>query len=141
MNIGQAASRSGVSAKMIRYYESVGLIPVPERKASNYRDYDDADLRRLRFVRRARGLGFSVERIRDLMKLWSDRNRCSSEVKSVALDHIAELERKIAEMQDMAASLRALAQACEGDDRPDCAIIDGLDHGMQGRAIPAAAAN
>ena len=87
MQIGQAARASGVSAKMIRHYESIGLVPSAERQASNYRDYDAADLHRLRFVRRSRELGFSIERIRDLLKLWSDRNRCSSEVKAIALAH------------------------------------------------------
>ncbi len=127
MNIGQAASRCGVTAKMIRYYESIGLIPRPQRTGGNYRDYAVADVQRLKFVRGARDLGFPVERIRDLVNLWTDRNRCSSEVKALVLAHIEELEDKIAQMREMAATLHTLADACEGNDKPDCAIIDGLD--------------
>lgn len=133
MNIGQAAARSGVSAKRIRYYESVGLVPSAERLASNYRRYSADDVHRLEFIRRARDLGFAVERIRDLLKLWSDRNRASSEVKAVAQAHIAELEAKIGQMREMADVLHRLADACEGNDRPDCPIIRGLE----GRPMPA----
>ena len=135
MNIGQAAAVSGVSAKMIRYYESVGLVPSAERRPSNYRSYSARDLHRLQFIRRARDLGFPVERIRDLLKLWSDRNRCSSEVKAVAEAHITELEAKIGQMREMADVLHRLADACEGDDRPECPIIRGLE-GTLGAAVP-----
>ncbi len=127
MQIGQAAKASGVTAKMIRHYEAIGLVPSAERRISNYRDYDDADVHRLRFIRRSRDLGFSMERIRDLLKLWSDRHRCSSEVKAIALAHVAEMETRIAHMREMADVLYALANACEGNGRPECPIIQGLE--------------
>jgi Cu(I)-responsive transcriptional regulator len=126
MQIGQAASASGVSAKMIRHYESIGLIGPAARRDSNYRTYQAEDLHRLRFIRRARDLGFSVERIRDLLKLWSDRDRSSAEVKAIALGHLAELDRKIDDMRAMAETVRRLAEACEGDRRPHCPILEGL---------------
>ena len=124
MNIGQAAKASGISAKMIRYYESIGLFPLAGRTAGGYRNYDDMDVQRLRFMRRARDAGFSLERVRDLLKLWSDRDRRSADVKSLALAHIAELEARTAELRAVINTLRKLADACEGDDRPDCPIID-----------------
>ena len=127
MNIGRAAAGSGVSAKMIRHYEEIGLVPAPARQPSNYRDYDDDDVHRLKFIRRARDLGFPISRIRGLLKLWSDRNRSSSEVKAIALAHVAELEGKIAHMREMADALHGLADACEGDERPDCPIIQDLE--------------
>ncbi len=130
MQIGQAAAASGVSAKMIRHYESIGLIAPAGRRDSNYRVYDEADVHRLRFIRRARDLGFPIERIRDLLRLWSDRARASAEVKNIALAHLEELDRKIAEMRDMAATLRALAEACDGDARPNCPILRGLGDGL-----------
>ena len=138
MNIGQAATSSGVSAKMIRYYEEVGLIPSARREPSNYRQFSGEDLHRLRFIRRARELGFSVERIRDLLKLWSDRNRHSVEVKAIALAHAAELEAKIAQMREMAEALHDLADGCEGDDRPECPIIRGLEGSRRGSRPPTA---
>lgn len=127
MNIGRAAAGSGVSAKMIRHYEEIGLIPVSNRQASNYRDYGTADVERLKFVRRARDLGFSMGRIRELLKLWGDRNRSSADVKAIALAHVAELELKIEHMREMARTLQGLAEACEGNERPDCPIIGGLE--------------
>jgi MerR family transcriptional regulator, copper efflux regulator len=127
VNIGQAASASGVSAKMIRYYESVGLIPPSARRESGYRDYGAADVHRLTFIRRARDLGFSMERIRDLLRLWSDRGRSSAEVKAIALEHVAELEERARELNEMAGALKHLASACGGDRRPDCPIIKGLE--------------
>jgi MerR family transcriptional regulator, copper efflux regulator len=127
MNIGQAAKASGVSAKMIRYYESVELVPAADRRASGYRDYGSADVHRLRFVRRARDLGFSMEQIRDLLRLWSDRARSNAEVKGIALDHVAELEERARHLTEMADTLRHLALACEGDGRPECPIIAGLE--------------
>jgi Cu(I)-responsive transcriptional regulator len=127
MQIGQAATTSGVSAKMIRHYEVIGLIPSADRRTSNYRDYNALDVHRLTFIRRARDLGFSMERIRELLKLWSDRNRCSSEVKTIALAHIAEMETKIIHMREMADLLHSLAGACEGNDRPECPIIRSLE--------------
>lgn len=127
MNIGQASSASGVSAKMIRYYESIGLIPPSLRRDSGYRHYGAADIHRLGFIRRARDLGFSMEQIRDLLRLWSDCARSSAEVKSIALGHVAELEERARELNDMAEALKHLASACGGDERPDCPIIKGLE--------------
>ena len=127
MNIGQASNASGVSAKMIRYYESVGLIPAAGRRASGYRDYGSPDVHRLRFIRRARDLGFSMDQIRDLLRLWSDRKRSNAEVKAIALRHVKELKRRAEHLNDLANALLHLAAACEGDGRPDCPIIDGLE--------------
>ena len=126
MQIGQAAKASGASAKMIRHYEAIGLVAPAGRRDSNYRDYSADDVARLRFVRRARDLGFSIERIRDLLALWSDRGRSSAEVKRIALAHIADLEARVAAMRDMVATLHHLADGCAGDGRPDCPIIEGL---------------
>ena len=126
MQIGQASAASGVSAKMIRHYESIGLIGRAGRQKSNYRDYDPEDVHRLTFIRRARDLGFPIERIRDLLKLWSDQSRASAEVKSIAIAHLAELDRKIADMRAMARTLHQLADACDGDARPHCPIIERL---------------
>ncbi len=126
MNIGQAAKASGVSAKMIRYYEQTGLIPPADRKASGYRDYSETDVHMLRFIRRARDLGFSVAEIGDLLGLWRDKARQSSEVKRIASDHIDALEKKIRDLQDMAASLKDLVRSCRGDHRADCPILDRL---------------
>ena len=127
MNIGQASSLSGVSAKMIRYYESIGLVPAPGRRASGYRDYGPADIHRLGFIRRARDLAFSMDEIRDLLRLWTDQDRSSREVKDIALRHIADLDQRARHLTEMADALRRLAVACEGDDRPSCPIIDGLE--------------
>jgi len=127
MNIGQAALATGISAKMIRYYESIGLIVPAGRTASGYRTYTEQDLHTLRFVRRARGLGFSVEQMHELLALWRDRKRASAEVKRVALRHVEELERKAAELQQMADTLKHLARHCHGNDRPECPIIDELE--------------
>lgn len=126
MNIGQAAGASGVSAKMIRYYEATGLIPRAGRRASGYRDYDDDDVHRLRFIRRARDLGFSVAQIAGLLGLWQDRSRHSADVKRLAQDHIDTLQARIRQMQDMAATLQTLVDCCAGDDRPSCPILSGL---------------
>jgi Cu(I)-responsive transcriptional regulator len=114
---------------MIRYYEETGLIPPAARRGSGYRDYGDSDIHRLRFIRRARDLGFTVEQIGDLLGLWSDRTRASATVKAMALDHAAALRRKLAEIQGMIATLEGLAASCHGDDRPDCPILDGLADG------------
>lgn len=111
---------------MIRYYEQTGLIPRAARSESGYRDYDDADVHRLRFIRRARDLGFSVEQIRDLLSLWSDRGRASADVKALALGHVNALRTKLAEIEGMIATLETLAEHCHGDNRPDCPIIEGL---------------
>jgi MerR family transcriptional regulator, copper efflux regulator len=127
MNIGQASKAAGVSAKMIRYYESVGLIRPADRTPSNYRDFSDRDVNELRFIRRARMFGFSVEEIVRLLELWRDRSRPSREVKAIAQRHVQDLDARIAEMQAMADTLRHLAEACAGDDRPDCPILTDLE--------------
>lgn len=126
MQIGEAAEATGVSAKMIRHYEAIGLIPAADRRRSNYRDYGAADLHRLGFIRRARDLGFSIDEIRGLLHLWADRDRSSRDVKALARTHIAELDAKIARLAEMRATLAHLAHCCDGDDRPDCPIIESL---------------
>lgn len=126
MNIGQAARSSGISAKMIRYYESIGLIDSASRTESGYRVYGENDLHTLRFVRRARDLGFSLEQIHELLALWRDRQRASADVKAIALRHVEDLEHKAAQLQQMADTLRHLAQHCKGNARPDCPIIEEL---------------
>lgn len=131
MNIGEAAAASGVSAKMIRYYESIGLIANVSRSASGYRVYSPADVHTLRFIRRSRDLGFSVEQMGELLALWGDRSRASADVKRIALDHVAELERKMRELRDMANTLRHLAENCQGDGRPHCPIIEDLSCGHE----------
>lgn len=127
MNIGEAARASGVSAKMIRYYEQTGLIPRADRTASGYRDYSTKDIHVLRFIRRARDLGFAVTEIEGLLQLWRDRSRHSADVKRIALDRIADLRKRIAEMAEMAATLEDLAAGCSGDSRPDCPILADLE--------------
>jgi MerR family copper efflux transcriptional regulator len=129
LNIGQAARESGISAKMIRYYETVGLVPCAGRTNGGYRDYDHTDIHRLQFIRRARDLGFPVDRVRELLKLWSDRRRSRADVKALALDHIAELETRAAELRQMIGTLRRLADGCDGSNRPDCPIIEELESG------------
>ena len=126
MNIGQAAAASGVTAKMIRHYEDTGVIRAPRRTASNYRAYSDNDVHVLRFIKRARALGFSMADIKTLLSLWHDKSRSSSAVKRIARTHIDELERKIAELQAMARTLEHLAHHCHGDHRPECPIIEEL---------------
>jgi MerR family transcriptional regulator, copper efflux regulator len=126
MNIGVAAGQSGVNAKMIRYYEDIGLIGRSSRTEAGYRIYDEPDVHRLRFIRRARDLGFSVERIRDLLKLWSDRRRPSHDVKKIALAHVAALNADIEKLTTMRDAVEALSKQCHGDARPDCPIIDEL---------------
>lgn len=126
MQIGEAARLTGVSAKMIRHYESIGLIPSADRRESNYRDYGHHDIHRLGFIRRARDLGFSIEEIRDLLRLWGDQARESAEVKALTLGHITELDLKIALLTEMRDTLSHLANACDGDHRPDCPIIQSL---------------
>jgi len=127
MNIGEAAHASGVSAKMIRYYEQTGLIPPADRTASGYRDYSMKDVHVLRFIRRARDLGFSVTEIEDLLQLWRDQRRRSADVKRIALARIADLRKRIDEMAEMAATLEDLAKGCSGDHRPECPILADLE--------------
>ena len=129
VNIGQASKASGISAKMIRYYESIGLVPKAGRTEGGYRDYGDADIHRLLFIRRARDLGFSFERVRELLKLWTDQKRSSANVKALALAHIDELEVRATDLQQMIKTLRNLAEACEGDNRPHCPILEDLEAG------------
>jgi MerR family copper efflux transcriptional regulator len=126
MNIGSAAKASGVSAKMIRYYESRRLIGMASRTGAGYRTYSEADIHTLRFIRRARDLGFTVEAIAKLLELWRDQTRSSADVKKVAMGHVADLRRRIAEMQAMARTLERLADQCHANDRPDCPILDDL---------------
>ena len=125
-NIGEAAKATGVSSKMIRDYEKLGLIPPADRSFAGYRLYADADLHRLRFIKRARTLGFSMKQIAELMALWNDRQRPSARVKELAMTHATELDAKIAELQAMQRTLRALAGSCHGDSRPECPILDDL---------------
>ena len=127
MKIGEASSASGVSERMIRHYEKIGLVPKAARRDSGYRDYDERDVHTLRFIRRARDLGFATEEISRLLALWHDRDRASAEVKSLALARAAELRRKARELDEMRRSLEHLAANCHGDDRPDCPIISGLE--------------
>lgn len=127
MNIGQASEISGVSAKMIRYYESIGLIPAPKRKASGYRDYAPADIHRLAFVRRARAINLSIQEIRELLRLWSDRRIRNREVKLVALEHVAELNQRARYLKELADTLKHLACACEGKHRPQSPIFRSLE--------------
>ncbi|MCP1549403.1 MULTISPECIES: Cu(I)-responsive transcriptional regulator [Methylobacteriaceae] len=129
MNIGEASRASGVSAKMIRHYESIGLVPPADRRDSGYRDYGTADLHRLGFVRHARDLGFSLDRIRVLLGLWSDPDRSNADVKAIARAHVKELEQRARQLNEMADALRSLADACDGDGRPDCPIIASLETG------------
>ena len=126
LTIGEAARRTGVSAKMIRWYEATGLLPPAVRSETGYRHYGEADLHTLRFIRRARDLGFSVDGIADLLALWRDRARPSAGVKAIAQEQIADLRRRIAELEGMARTLEHLSDACCGDDRPECPILDDL---------------
>ena len=126
MNIGQVARHSGVSAKMIRHYEQIGLIPKASRTYSNYRTYSGKDVHTLRFIRQARSLGFSIKQIEELLGLWRNQRRQSSKVKALALAHIKELDERIAELEAMKRTLASLAEHCHGDERPDCPILDGL---------------
>lgn len=132
MTIGQAARASGVSAKMIRYYEEIGLIPPAGRTALGYRRYGDRDVHMLRFIRRARDLGFPVEGITELLGLWRDRDRHSADVKRLAVEQAARLREKIAGLQAMVCTLETLADRCAGDHRPDCPILEDLEEAPPG---------
>ena len=129
MNIGQAARQSGLSAKMIRYYESIGLLPQAHRSDSGYRHYVAQDLNRLAFIKRSRDLGFSLEEVGKLLALWQDRQRASAEVKALASSHIAELNHKISELTSLRDTLGELVEHCHGDERPDCPILKDLESG------------
>lgn len=131
MKIGQAAAASGISERMIRHYEKIGLTARAARRDSGYRDYDQRDVHMLRFIGRARDLGFPIEEIRTLLALWQDRDRSSGEVKKLALSRVAELRERIAVLEDMRRTLEHLAECCHGDDRPDCPILDELETGKQ----------
>lgn len=133
MNIGAASKQSAVSAKMIRHYESLGLLPKVARSESGYRQYDDATVHTLRFIRRARDLGFAIREIEMLLGLWRNRRRSSAEVKRIAQAHVDDLQRRIDEMAAMQRALQHLAHCCHGDGRPDCPILDDL---AGGRAVP-----
>lgn len=138
MNIGAASQASGVSPRMIRHYEKIGLIPAPPRRDSGYRDYSDADVHRLRFIANARDLAFSIEDIRGLLGLWSDSQRTSAEVKALAVARAEELGRKADALHALRETLLELAACCQGDDRPDCPIIErisGADRAQGGDGI------
>jgi Cu(I)-responsive transcriptional regulator len=126
MNIGEAAKLSGVSAKMVRHYESLGLLPTVARTDSGYRQYSDKEVHTLRFIRRARDLGFSMAEIGELVKLWQNQRRSSSSVKKIASKHLADIDAKMAEMAAMRKTLQHLVHCCSGDERPDCPILDEL---------------
>ena len=132
MNIGQASKASGVSAKMIRYYEQTGLLPPAGRTESGYRVYTTTDVHKLRFVRRARDLGFSVAEVSDLLALWNDRSRHSADVKRVAQQRIGELRARMDDLQQMLDTLQALVDSCAGDERPACPILAGLEKWGEG---------
>jgi MerR family copper efflux transcriptional regulator len=136
MNIGEASQATGVSAKMIRYYEETGLIRPAQRSQSGYRVYAGNDIQTLRFVRRARDLGFTVRQIETLLQLWRDRSRASSDVKRIATDHIADLQKKMRDLQEMVTVLTHLAQNCHGDSRPDCPILTSLADDGAAEAAP-----
>ena len=129
MNIGDAAAASGLPPKTIRYYEEIGLVPPPARRDSGYRDYGDREVHVLRFLARARGLGFSVEECRQLLALYRDRGRASADVKRLTEERLAAIDEKIAQLQALRGALAHLAACCHGDERPDCPILDDLAGG------------
>ena len=129
MNIGAAAKQTGLSAKMIRYYESIGLVSPSSRGANGYRHFDKQDLHRLAFIRRSRDLGFSLEKIGKLLTLWQDNQRASADVKKLAGAHIEDLNRKIEELAGLRDTLQQLMDSCHGDQRPDCPILSDLASG------------
>ena len=130
MKIGEVSDRAGVSPRMIRHYEKIGLIPAAARRDSGYRDYDEADLHTLHFIGRARDLGFPIEEIRHLLQLWQDKSRSSADVKALALARADELGRKAQELERMRSTLQRLADSCSGNDRPDCPILADLEANM-----------
>ncbi|MCX8231963.1 MAG: Cu(I)-responsive transcriptional regulator [Alphaproteobacteria bacterium] len=124
MNIGEVAAETGVTAKSIRYYESINLIPAAERTEAGYRQYGDRDVQILHFIKRSRGLGFSVAEVAELLSLYQDRSRASGEVKGIVEARLSEIDQKISELESIRATLRTLADRCHGDERPDCPILD-----------------
>lgn len=136
--IGVAAQRAGISARMVRHYESLGLISGVARTDSGYRQYTEADVHALHFIRRSRDLGFSMEEIAELLGLWHDHSRASSQVKRIAQQHIDNLSERIAQMQAMQRSLQTLVSCCQGNDRPDCPILDDLAAGQAEHPAPRA---
>lgn len=124
MNIGEVAAETGITSKSIRYYESIGLIPEAHRTGGGYRQYSDKDVQTLHFIRRARNLGFTVGEVEELLSLYRDRNRASADVREIAIRHITDLDKKVAELKSMRATLTHLVEKCHGDDRPDCPILD-----------------
>ena len=127
MKIGEVAKASGVSAKMIRYYEEIGLITPPPRSDAGYRYYSSEDIHMLRFIRRGRELGFSMTQIAELVSLWRDRSRASADVKRIAMEHVEQLHARIGKLQEVADTLETLARRCHGDQRPECPILESLD--------------
>lgn len=136
MNIGEVASLAGISAKMVRYYERVGLIANPRRTSAGYRAYTDREVHTLKFIRRARDLGFSVAQIEGLLTLWRNRDRASADVRAVALDHVDHLSGKVRELESIIATLRDLADRCMDDDRQDCPILHDLSAGGRDDQMP-----
>lgn len=136
MNIGQASKASGVTTKMIRYYDEIGLVQPASRTDSNYREYEERQINELRFIKRSRSLGFSMEEITQLLSLWRDRSRPSREIKAIADRHLADLDGRIVEMNAMANTLRQLSHCCAGDDRPDCPILEDLTAGKEPGPAP-----
>ena len=134
MNIGQAAKASGLPTKTVRYYADIGLVEPSARRDNGYRDYANAEVQKLRFVQRARNFGFSIDDCRGLLALYEDRDRASADVKAIALERIAEIEAKMAELQTLKDELGHLAEACNGDHRPDCPILQGLSAGVLDKA-------
>jgi len=133
-NIGEAARQSGVSAKMVRHYEALGLLPAVDRSDAGYRQYSGREVHTLRFIKRSRDLGFSMAEIAQLLTLWQDQRRSSAQVRAIAARHIADLDQRLAEMAAMRVTLQHLVDCCHGDHRPDCPILDGLS---EGHAAPA----
>lgn len=129
MNIGEVAAETGITSKSIRYYESIGLIPEAHRTNGGYRQYSNKDVQTLHFIRRARNLGFTVGEVEELLSLYRDRNRASADVRDIAVKHITDLDKKVAELEGMRATLTHLVEKCHGDDRPDCPILDDLARG------------
>lgn len=131
MNIGAAAQATGISAKMIRYYESIGLISKPFRSFGGYRTYSPSEIHSLRFIRQARELGFSTQQIAELLSLWNDKSRPSHKVKAITMEHIASLEERIRKLEAMKKTLSELVSCCHGDERPECPILDGIAHSSE----------